>query len=611
MADGRKQLGSQTYQQHLDELVEGGLITAETAKAALALTTPAPAASGRQAAAASDSGGDRARDTIRAPAGPASRGRHARGGAGPRAGGGPPDRARLPGHPPAVPLPSLRPARLSYLRRRCRRRRAARASPPHASRRRSPPAPSPSGRSCSPRRSVSPWASPPAGSRWGKRGRTPTSSRSGPTRRCAGGSWPTSTPRPRLSPWRAAWSPSGCSPRRSAAMSGLAVARLQGSAPAVAGRRGRRARGGGRRAGGTGPAQGHLARRARQRQRRGRRARLRRGVVRRVGRGADHRGRGVRDGRRRGSSPSAGEGVAGVEVVNLDTIDDRRSPVRGEPRSPGARSLAAALAPRLAPLGLPVRTSPAAARHSGGQPSAGPSRCHRGHGRAAHLGYPAGDPHAGRRARVALAGRRRAGRPRPRRSSRPELIFRRASDTFARGCRSPARGSFSLLWGSHVRRQDDLSGGRWGAVGRRRQGQAGRRARRAGRPGGSLPGRRQRRAHRRHRRDPIHPPPDPFRHPPPRRHLRGGQRRSARSRDLLRRAGPARRAGHRHRRAGSSSPIAPIWSSPITSCSTPRARRARSSAPRGGASARRTRTSTAGAASGSPISGIRNALARC
>jgi twitching motility protein PilT len=40
MADGRKQHGSQTYQQHLDELVEGNLITADTAKAALALATP-------------------------------------------------------------------------------------------------------------------------------------------------------------------------------------------------------------------------------------------------------------------------------------------------------------------------------------------------------------------------------------------------------------------------------------------------------------------------------------------------------------------------------------------------------------------------------------------
>jgi twitching motility protein PilT len=40
MADGRKQHGSQTYQQHLDELVEGNLITADTAKAAVALATP-------------------------------------------------------------------------------------------------------------------------------------------------------------------------------------------------------------------------------------------------------------------------------------------------------------------------------------------------------------------------------------------------------------------------------------------------------------------------------------------------------------------------------------------------------------------------------------------
>jgi twitching motility protein PilT len=41
MADGRKQLGSQTYRQHLEELVEGGLISPDTAKAAHALTKPA------------------------------------------------------------------------------------------------------------------------------------------------------------------------------------------------------------------------------------------------------------------------------------------------------------------------------------------------------------------------------------------------------------------------------------------------------------------------------------------------------------------------------------------------------------------------------------------
>ena len=40
MADGRKQHGSQTYRQHLEELVEAGLITPDTAKAAHALTKP-------------------------------------------------------------------------------------------------------------------------------------------------------------------------------------------------------------------------------------------------------------------------------------------------------------------------------------------------------------------------------------------------------------------------------------------------------------------------------------------------------------------------------------------------------------------------------------------
>jgi hypothetical protein len=50
MAEGRKQQGSQTYQQHLDELVAANLISNETARAALALTTPAPAGkrSGKQ-----------------------------------------------------------------------------------------------------------------------------------------------------------------------------------------------------------------------------------------------------------------------------------------------------------------------------------------------------------------------------------------------------------------------------------------------------------------------------------------------------------------------------------------------------------------------------------
>jgi twitching motility protein PilT len=49
MADGRKQQGSQTYQQHVGELVEAGLITKETGQAALALVTSAPApASGKR-----------------------------------------------------------------------------------------------------------------------------------------------------------------------------------------------------------------------------------------------------------------------------------------------------------------------------------------------------------------------------------------------------------------------------------------------------------------------------------------------------------------------------------------------------------------------------------
>jgi twitching motility protein PilT len=43
MAEGRKQHGSQTYQQHMEELVTGNLIAPETAKAALALLAPAPA----------------------------------------------------------------------------------------------------------------------------------------------------------------------------------------------------------------------------------------------------------------------------------------------------------------------------------------------------------------------------------------------------------------------------------------------------------------------------------------------------------------------------------------------------------------------------------------
>jgi twitching motility protein PilT len=37
MADGRKQLGTQTFEQHVDDLVAAGAITADTAKVALSL----------------------------------------------------------------------------------------------------------------------------------------------------------------------------------------------------------------------------------------------------------------------------------------------------------------------------------------------------------------------------------------------------------------------------------------------------------------------------------------------------------------------------------------------------------------------------------------------
>ncbi len=51
MTDGRKPHGSQTYQQHVTELIEAGLITEETAQAALALVSPAPTGKrGKQAA---------------------------------------------------------------------------------------------------------------------------------------------------------------------------------------------------------------------------------------------------------------------------------------------------------------------------------------------------------------------------------------------------------------------------------------------------------------------------------------------------------------------------------------------------------------------------------
>ena len=57
MADGRKQLGTQTFEQHLAELTDAGTITADTAKAALSMSGgPAPATpakkGGKQAASA-------------------------------------------------------------------------------------------------------------------------------------------------------------------------------------------------------------------------------------------------------------------------------------------------------------------------------------------------------------------------------------------------------------------------------------------------------------------------------------------------------------------------------------------------------------------------------
>jgi twitching motility protein PilT len=47
MADGRKQLGTQTFEQHVAELAEAGLITSDTAKAALATVAPPPASTKR------------------------------------------------------------------------------------------------------------------------------------------------------------------------------------------------------------------------------------------------------------------------------------------------------------------------------------------------------------------------------------------------------------------------------------------------------------------------------------------------------------------------------------------------------------------------------------
>jgi twitching motility protein PilT len=55
MADGRKQLGTQTFEQHVADLTEAGTITAETAKAALSMSggsAPVAKKGGKQAASA-------------------------------------------------------------------------------------------------------------------------------------------------------------------------------------------------------------------------------------------------------------------------------------------------------------------------------------------------------------------------------------------------------------------------------------------------------------------------------------------------------------------------------------------------------------------------------
>jgi twitching motility protein PilT len=54
MTEGRKQLGTQTFEQHVAELVEAGLISQETAKAALSTSTPESTSpkKGKQAASA-------------------------------------------------------------------------------------------------------------------------------------------------------------------------------------------------------------------------------------------------------------------------------------------------------------------------------------------------------------------------------------------------------------------------------------------------------------------------------------------------------------------------------------------------------------------------------
>ena len=88
MADGRKQLGTQTFEQHLADLVEAGLITAETAKAALSLSAPARAIRPRRAEAGrlrlSRPAMPTLDDTMRQVLALRARGRHARRRRGPR-----------------------------------------------------------------------------------------------------------------------------------------------------------------------------------------------------------------------------------------------------------------------------------------------------------------------------------------------------------------------------------------------------------------------------------------------------------------------------------------------------------------------------------------------
>ena len=47
MADGHKELGTQTYEQHLDELIEAEQITEDTKRAALATANQPPLVSKR------------------------------------------------------------------------------------------------------------------------------------------------------------------------------------------------------------------------------------------------------------------------------------------------------------------------------------------------------------------------------------------------------------------------------------------------------------------------------------------------------------------------------------------------------------------------------------